>query len=112
MSTNVTRPEKDTDCFTALTDDERDALLDRAGDAIRGRWYIGTDADGRYHIFSLSERSVAIFDNVADTDPETVDLREQPFPDAPDAWARAVVKRRGFWTELRLGYETSEELTR
>ena len=89
--------------FRTLADTEQAALKSRAREAIKGCWYIGTDADGRFHFFAPATRSVAVFEDVSDLDPDTYALRELPIPDSPRAWAEHVYRQAGPWAELRIG---------
>lgn len=107
MSTNATRPKKDTDCI-APTETELDALKARAGKAIKGRSLIGIDAEGAIHFFSMATRQVAVFEYVGDTDPDVWDLTAEPIEDKPIDWAVHVARQRGLWHDLRLSTRASE----
>lgn len=106
MQTYDTTVKKRTD-YDQLTRTERRALQSRASQAIEGAIYIGTDAEGAMHFFSMARRKIAVFDDVADTDPFTVDLRTLPIPATPRAWAERVHLKRGPWQELRVGTRAS-----
>ena len=108
MSTNVTRPEKDTD-RTGLTDTERRALDRRASGS-----YLGIDVKGEIHYFSMARRTITLFETAGDTDPRVIDLRELDIPDTPLAWAEVVAQKREGWLDLRLDdrYRTVLEVDR
>lgn len=108
MSTKHTSAEKRTD-RTELTDTELAALKDRAGEAITGRELIGIDADGAIHFWSVTEGEIAVFDSVADTDPQIVDADQLADPRLR-AWAIHVARKRGKWRDLRLSYRTAAQL--
>lgn len=107
MSTKTSSAEKRTDSID-ITETELAALKDRAGDAISGRSMIGIDAEGAIHFFSMVTRKVAVFDDAADTDPETWDLTDEPINDAPIDWAVHVARTRGLWRDLRLSTKARE----
>lgn len=111
MSSNVSRPDKDTD-RTALTTDERDAIEARADDALGGSELIGIDADGRIHYgeFPFVGR-VAVFDHAGDTSPTLVDLSVYDVPLEPKVWAEIVHEQYGAWRDLNLSAAVNAALT-
>ena len=109
MATNTSRPQKDSDRI-ALTDDEQRALADRAGRALDGASFLGIDAEGDIHYFSMVGRSVAIFEHAGDLDPTTVALQRLDIPDTPTAWAEVITQKRGLWQDLRLPARITAEL--
>lgn len=110
MSTNTTRPQKDTDCI-ALTDTELAALRQRARETISDGCLIGIDSARNVHYFSRSTRQVAVFDGAGDTDPTVIDMLDAPIPDTPRAWARHVVRQQGDrWADLRLTLDAQRAL--
>lgn len=111
MATNVSSPEKDTDCI-ALTDTERKALEARASQAIGGCWLIGIDGAGAIHYWDYVDQQIAVFDSVSDTDPTVINLRQLPIESTLRAWARQTVAERDGrgWMDLRLSLEAQAEL--
>jgi len=114
MSTNVTSAEKRTDRtrtdWMDYTLDERDALRDRAHDAIGGAGIVGIDANGAFHLFSMTTRQIVVFSSIADTDPDTYNLLDAPIDDNPVSWAAHVAKQRGLWQDLRLSQQAADVL--
>ena len=102
MSTNATRPEKDTD---QLTRTEEQALQSRAIDDIGGRHILGVDGERSIHVYSSANNLVAVYETVGDTDPAVYKLDARPID-----WAADVAEERGKWLDLRLSYAASRVL--